>query len=164
MGKLFPLYPYLEGDPSELARKRQRSSISYCKLLPRDAVHINPRLLFSRSGENICAFIYLSTYTRTYAHIHAHIGSSRLFTPTTTTGDEEEAPSGRSRLYARPLCAVWPRMGNEGIGGMRSLDTEPTPDVAKQNMAPRDNPASAKRTQESAQCICITPRVLAESC
>lgn len=95
-----------------------------------------------------------------YTHMHTHIhSSSRLFTPT-TTGDEEEAPSGRSRLYVRPLCAVWPRMGNEGIGGMRSLDTEPTPDVAKQNMAPRDNPASAKRTQESAQCICITPQYL----
>lgn len=105
--------------------------------------------------------IYL--YKHVYTNIHTQMHSSRLFIPTTTTtttGDEEEAPSGRSRLYARPLCAVWPRMGNEGIGGMRSLDTEPTPDVAKQNMAPRDNPASAKRTREPAQCICITPRYL----
>ncbi|XP_025074330.1 uncharacterized protein LOC112552709 [Pogonomyrmex barbatus] len=105
---------------------------------------------------------YMCVYIPIYPHIH----SNGLFTPTTTTtttttmGDEEEAPSGRSRLYARPLCAVWPRMGNEGIGGMRSLDTEPTPDVAKQNMAPRDNPASAKRTRELAQCICITARCL----
>lgn len=104
-------------------------------------------------------YTYLSIHVHT--HTHTYIYSRRLFTPTTTTtGDEEEAPSGRSRLYARPLCAVWPRMGNEGIGGMRSLDTEPTPDVAKQNMAPRDNPASAKRTQEPVQCICITPQYL----
>jgi len=72
-----------------------------------------------------CLSIHARIYTR--INIHTRMHSSRLFTPTTTTtGDEEEAPSGRSRLYARPLCAVWPRMGNEGIGGMRSLDTSRT--------------------------------------
>lgn len=74
--------------------------------------------------------IYLYKHVYTYIYIQIQMHSSRLFilrtTTTTTTDDEEETPSGRSRLYARPLCAVWPRMGNEGIGGMRSLDTEPT--------------------------------------
>lgn len=106
----------------------------------------------------MCALVHVLTHNaraRTHMKIHKH--TEAILHPE-TSGNEEEAPSGRSRFYTRSLCAVRPRMGNEGIGGMRSLDTEPVPDVAKQNMAPRDNPASAKRSRESAQCVCITLR------
>lgn len=43
-------------------------------------------------------------------YIPIYLHTCKPSTPT-TSGDEEEAPSGRSRLYARSLCAVWPRMG-----------------------------------------------------
>lgn len=61
----------------------------------------------------------------TYAHRRVRKHTEAILHPE-TSDDEEEAPSGRSRFYTRSLCAVRPRMGNEGIGGMRSLDTEPS--------------------------------------
>jgi len=108
-----------------------------------------------------CLPIHARIYT--CIQIHTHMHSSRLFTPTTTTttGDEEEAPSGRSRLYARPLCAVWPRMGNEGIGGMRSLDTSRTwpSKIWRRGIIQR-----AQKELESCAMYLHYSAVLAESC
>jgi len=76
-------------------------------------------------------------------------------------GDEEEAPSGRSRLYARSLCTVRPRMVNQGIGGVRSSQhprgSNSSGRGAKRNMAPRDNPASGGMKNPR---VCIIPRLV----
>lgn len=96
-GKPFPSCPYLEeGDTSGVSKETPKKRQCFArKLLPRAAVHINPRfsVLFSRSGENICAFaLYGCTPTERVARAR---GSAR------------PAVEGRSLLSERkvaPLC------------------------------------------------------------
>lgn len=111
--KLFPLYPYLEEGDNVRAGKRQwRGSVLRCKLLPRATVHINPRLAYCFPDQEeiyTCAFVYVYLPIHAYTYADTHTDTRGPSTPTTTSGDEEEeAPGGRSRLYAaRSLCAVF---------------------------------------------------------
>lgn len=156
--KLFPSYPYLEEGDNVRAGKRQwRGSVLRCKLLPRATVHINPRLAYCFPDQEeiyTCAFVYVHLYL--YTHTHTY-----LYTQTRTQTHADHPLRRRRRATRRKkrlvegrafmprvhfVLSLWPRMGNAGNRWNEILGyTEPTPDVAEQNMAPRDNAALRKK-------------------
>lgn len=144
-----------------------------CKLLLRATVHINPRLAYCFPDQEeiftcafVCICVPISIHAYTYLSIYAHRHTRTIYSDNElqrrATRRKKRLVEGRAFMpRVHFVLSLWPRMRNAGNRWNEILGyTEPTPDVAEQNMAPRDNAASVKSTR--AQCIythiCITPR------